>query len=261
MLRFLVLGLALIPPAFAQNENLFVQCIPHIAAGGGWSTSISIYNLRETVSLGTLNFYDPQGQPMPVAMQQAAGLVITDSVQVTVEPNGSRVFELPGSGPNLQQGYAILTRATGSMSSLVTFRQHIDGRADYEATVPGSNVVTKRWAMLFDNTGGASTSFAIVNPDRAAADFQFTFFDSIGVPLTTETIRLRGGQQQSFSSSGRWSAVANRRGTVQVSRLSPGPAGADFGVNVFALRFNPTGAFSWIYMEPPTLAAIIQVIQ
>lgn len=261
MVRFLILTLAFIPALLAQNENLFVQCIPHIAAGGGWSTSISIYNLRESVSLGTLTFHDPQGRPMPVTIQQPTGPILTDTIQVTVEPNGSRVFELPGTGPNLQQGYAMLTRATGSMSSLVTFRQHVEGRPDYEATIPGSNIVTKRWAMLFDNTGGLSTSFAIVNPDPAPAEFQFTFFDSIGVPLTTERFTLSGGQQQTFSSAGRWGAVVNRRGTVQVSRLSPGPAGADYGVNILALRFNPTGAFSWIYMEPPTLAAIIQVIQ
>jgi hypothetical protein len=261
MTRILIILLSFCFAVSAQNENLFVQCMPHIAAGAGWSTSISIYNLRETVSIGTVTFYDSQGRPMAVTIQQPLGPVLTDNLQVTVEPNGSRVIELFGTGPNLQQGYAILTRAVGSMSALVTFRSHVEGRPDYEATVPGSNVVTKRWAMLFDNTGGLSTTFAIVNPDRAPADFQFTFFDTIGVPLMSEKITLAGGQQQTFSSAGRWAAVVNRRGTVQVSRLSPGPAGADFGVNVFALRFNPTGAFSWIYMEPPTLAALIQVIQ
>jgi hypothetical protein len=247
--------------ASAQNENLFRQCLPQVAAGGGWSTSISVYNLSDRASSGSLRFFDAQAQPLTFAVVRNGLSMLTDSVEISVGSNGATVIELPDFGSATQQGYAVLTRGIGSLNATVTFRQRIPGRPDFEATVPARNVVTKKWAMLFDNTTGLGTSFAIVNPDSDPAEFEFIFYDGVGSRLTSGVLKLAGGQQQTFSSASRWPALLERHGTVHVSRVDPGPAGADFGVNVLALRFNPTGAFSSIYMEPMSLNAIIRVIQ
>ncbi len=230
--------------------------MPHLAVGGGWSTSIMLYNLREVPALGTLRFYDQQGRPLLLPVSQNLELSSAESVDVVVQPNGSKVIELPDIGSATQQGYAVLTRASGSLSATLTFRQRVPGRADFEATLPSWNLITKRWAMSFDNVGGYSTSFAVQNPDSAPANVLFTFYDNPGNVIAAETITLAGGQQQAFSSPARWPAVLNRRGTVHITRVAAGPGAFDFGINVAALRFNPTGAFSWIYMEPPLLAVI-----
>jgi hypothetical protein len=246
--------------ASAQNENLFKQCLPQIAAGGGWSTSVSVYNLSNTPSLGTLQFFDAKAQPLTLAVMHNGLLTMTERLDVSVGGNGATVIELPDIGSVTQQGYAVLTRAIGSLNATATFRHRVHG-TDFEATEPGRNVVTKKWAMLFDNTGGLSTSFAIVNPDSAPAEFEFVFYSGAGTRLVSGVLKLAGGEQQTFSSASRWPVLLNRRGTVQVSRMNPGPAGADTGVNVLGLRFNPTGAFSAIYMEPMSMSAIIRVIQ
>jgi hypothetical protein len=245
----------------AQNDNLLKQCMPQLAAGGGWSTSISIYNLADRASSGILQFFDSRAEPLTLAVMQNGSLMTTDRVELSVPANGATVIDLPDIGSAIQQGYAVLTRGIGSLNATLTFRQRVPGRPDFEATVPGRNVITKNWAMLFDNRGGLASSFAIVNPDSAPAQFLFVFYDGVGSRLASGTLSLAGGQQQTFSSASRWPALLERHGTVHVSRVDPGPAGADFGVNVLGLRFNPTGAFSSIYMEPMSFNAIIRVIQ
>ena len=260
-MRLCILLVATTIAGFAQNDNLFKQCVPHLAAGGGWSTSISIYNMTDTIASGKLQFFDSQARPLSVPVSHEGSLAVTDTVQVTLAANGSTLIDLPDIGTSTAQGYAVLTRAVGGLSASATFRQRVAGRPDFEATVPGRNVVTKNWGMLFDNTNGLSTSVAIVNPDSAPAEFRFLFYDGAGSPLVSDVVRLNGGQHQAFSSAARWGALVNRRGTVHVSRLSPGASSADFGVNVLALRFNPTGAFSWIIAEPTLFVAVIQVIQ
>jgi hypothetical protein len=259
-MKFFLILFSFAAVASAQNENLFKQCLPQIAAGGGWSTSVSVYNLSDSPSLGTLQFFDAQAQPLTVSVMHNGLLTRAERLDVSVGGNGATVIELPDIGSVTHQGYAVLTRAVGSLNATATFRHRVQG-IDFEAAVPGRNVVTKKWAMLFDNTGGLSTSFAIVNPDSAPAEFEFVFYSGTGSRIVSGVVKLAGGQQQTFSSFSRWPVLLERRGTVQVSRLDPGLAGADVGVNVLGLRFNPTGAFSAIYMEPMSLNAIIRVIQ
>jgi hypothetical protein len=259
-MKLLLILFAFAAAASAQNENLFKQILPQIAVGGGWSTSVAIYNLSDKPSFGTLQFFDARAQPLTVSMMHNGLLITADRLDVSVGGNGATVVEVPDIGSVTQQGYATLTRAIGPLNATVTFRQRIQG-TEFEATVPGRNVVVKKWAMLFDNTGGLGTSFAIVNPDPAPAQFEFVFYDGTGSRLVSDVFRLAGGQQQTFSSASRWPVLTGRRGTVQVSRVDPGPAGADYGVNLLGLRFNSTGAFSSIYMEPMSMSAIIQVIQ
>ena len=227
--------------------------LPQIAAGGGWSTVIYILNTSDTAATGVLQFYDQQGTLLPFALADPPN-VIAHTIQLRIGPNGSQSYTLAGTGP-VQAGYAVLTRSQGRLSASLTLIQRVPGRPDFQASLPGMGVTTKKWLLPFDNTDGFSTAFAVVNPGRGPANYVFEFYDNTGSLIAVEAlIQIPAGQQQAFSSPVRWPEVANTRGSVQISRtdvagiIGAEAAGTPSGLNPVALQFNPTGAFSWIYM-------------
>ena len=121
-MRFFILLFATTIAGFAQNDNLFKQCLPHLAVGGGWSTSISIYNLTDKTASGSLRFFDSQARPLTLPVSHEGTLAVTDTVQVTLAANGSTLIDLPDIGTSTAQGYAVLTRAVGALSASATLR-------------------------------------------------------------------------------------------------------------------------------------------
>ena len=224
--------------------------MPQIAAGGGWGTSIHVLNPADTPATGLVRFYDQGGQLLSLMVADDQTEFLADRVPLEIAANGSKEINILDASFVTQQGYAVLTRGEGALTSSVTFRQRVSGRPDFESGLPSWGVTTQKWLLPFDNMSGYSTSFAVVNPDTTPADYLFSFYDSAGAKITTEAIAVGGGQHQSFSSPQRWPAVANRRGSVRISVVSSGTSPSQFGVNPVALLFNSSGAFSWIYMVP-----------
>jgi hypothetical protein len=64
--------------------------------------------------------------------------------------------------------------------------------------------------------------------------------DDTGKQLATDTLTLSARGHTSFDLKSRWSALADRRGAIEVRRPTPG------GFRLLGLRFNPQGAFTTV---------------
>ena len=68
-----------------------------------------------------------------------------------------------------------------------------------------------------------------------------TIRDANGVVLLTDSLALTPGAHMSFSLASKYTATAGQMGSIE---FDPDLTGG--GLNVLALRFNPTGAFTTV---------------
>ena len=155
----------------------------------------------------------------------------------------------------VRQGYARLRQLSGDEPAIKgygVFRQRVEGRPDYEATVPFVAAWYPYVALPFDNTGGFVTAMAVVNPFLSRYRTVYArIYDSMGNLLQTARLDLPPGRHMAFTLPDRWPVTVDRRGVIWFS----GPRGrlwtAD-ALPLLGLRFNPTGAFTTVFVLPRT---------
>jgi hypothetical protein len=253
-----LLGIAQAETVRLSNRNVLVDTlrdtvIPHIAAGGSWSTTLTLVNLDLAPSRATLFFADSQGNDLFlnfVGLPQARAQLAFE-----IPANGSVVIETVDSGV-LQQGYALLVASRpfgndGKIGGVAVFRQTVGGRPDFEAAVPLSPVTEKRFRIPFDNAAGFATGVALMSfgvdaqgdVTMAPATIRAEFWDESGNRLGNGLLTLPPLGHRAFALSDQFPALAGRRGTIEFVSSN------DFMAGV-GLRFSPGGAFTSV----PTLS-------
>lgn len=220
-----------------DNARIF----PFFASGGGWESTITLSNVFESNIGYTLRFRGINGQPAQVTFRAPDGRVtLADTIQGQLGDDSSATYVLVDSGA-LQTGWAVLDYDGESrISGMLTFRQRVSGRPDFESSVVLGRDDETRVYVPFDNTQGYATTLAITNPSMTDnTDLTIRFWDPSGSEIITRTIRLSAGTTIAFSLPDRYPELAGRLGQLRIestgSRLS-----------TIALRFNPSGAFSTV---------------
>jgi hypothetical protein len=141
----------------------------------------------------------------------------------------------------LQTGWAVLDYDGESrIGGVLTFRQRVLGRPDFESSVLLGRDDEARVYVAFDNTESYSTTLAITNPSPTdTTDLRLRFWDPSGSEIITRDIRLSAGTTVAFSIPERYPELAGRSGQLRIE-------GSGNRLATIALRFNPSGAFSTV---------------
>jgi hypothetical protein len=220
-----------------DNARIF----PFFASGGGWESTIMLINVFEANIGYRLSFRGTNGQPLPLTFRAADGRITSaDRIQGELGDDSSATFVLMDVG-TVQTGWALLEYDGESrIAGMLTFRQRVSGRPDFESSVSLTRDDENPVYMPFDNTLGYVTTLAITNPSTTDNnDLQLRFWDALGREILTSNIRLSAGVTTAFSLPERYPELIGRSGQLRIE-------GSGSRLATIALRFNPSGAFSTV---------------
>lgn len=227
------------PVAHARIDN--ARVFPFLASGGGWESTIMLINVFESGIDYRLSFRGNNGQPLPVTFRTPDGRITTaDTIQGNLGDDSSATFVLTDSGA-LQTGWAVLEYDGESrISGMLTFRQRVIGRPDFESSVSLTRDDETRVYLPFDNGAGYATTLAITNPSAADnTDLTLRFWDGSGSEIVTRNLRVPAGTTVAFSLRDQYPELNGRSGQLRIE-------GTGGRLATMALRFNPSGAFSTV---------------
>ncbi|HYP14664.1 MAG TPA: hypothetical protein VEQ63_12125 [Bryobacteraceae bacterium] len=225
------------PQVRLENARVF----PFFATGGGWQSTVTLLNLFEENIDYRLSFRGTNGQPVPVTFRGRDGRITSaDNIQGRLEDDASHTYVLMDVG-TLQSGWATLEYSGESrIAGLLTFRQRVQGRPDFESTVLLARDDENRVYIPFDNTEGFATTVAITNPStNDTTELRVRFWDASGSELLTRDYRLSAGTTVAFSLPQQIPELNGRAGQFRIE-------GTGSRLATLALRFNPSGAFSTV---------------
>ncbi len=235
---FVLVATALV---YGQQPSLV---IPHIADGGGWKTTIAIFNGFNGIPARlSIVFRGPGGDKIAFPVTNFG---VLSQIDIDLDPTRSLFLETGGSGADVLTGWVEVQQLSGHepVRGFAIFRQSIPGRPDFEAVSMGMRTAAFM-TFPFDNTRGMTTSFAIVNLASSACTVEVNpIFDETGVQVTPD-VKLIGNMmpngQIAFASTGRIPEMAGRRGYLT---FKPQNTCAPGGLAMLGLRFNPSGPFT-----------------
>jgi len=211
--------------------------VPQIAVGGAWSTEIQVMNARfsDAAESFTIRFVDESGSAMALPV---VGQGIQTSVSGVVQPRGAVFFELAG-GPSVLVGIALAESGTaGGVVMNAVLTQKVNGRPDFQASVPSTDRLGRNFQFPFRNDGPYTTTVAFVsNSDQTLTAIAR---DADGVELCRVGRQMTFGQHVSFLvSDPAWlPCTADTRGVIEIV-----PAEGGSGTAI-AFLFNDQGAFT-----------------
>jgi hypothetical protein len=227
------------PRAAAQSRS----AISHIAAGGAWSTAISLINLSASPVSLTIGFHGDDGSawnlPAVVTYQGAARDVITSSLTEVLNPNATLLIVAGDPSADSQTGWADVV-SSGPIGGYAIFRASSGNGPPNESTVPLQAALPPAITVPYDNTGSLITSVGLANPGAASATVTATIWDDSGTQLGTQTIAIAAGGHTAFEMASKLSPTAGQRGIVRFQSSAPE------GIAGLALRFSPSGSFTFV---------------
>ena len=196
------------------------KTIPHVAAGGGWKTTIILVNCDNTAASFTLNFLadDGKGLPLPVTG--------------TIPEGGAQTIETSGLPADTVTGWAEVL-SSQCVGGTAIYRMQSSGQ---EATAPMLSGGGRKLVMPFDSGQGLTLGIAIAN--ISAIDdtaISVTLRDEQGAIISNPApIALARRQHTSFALP----VPAQQRGVVELNS-----ANAD--IFAIGIRAN-NGALTYI---------------
>jgi len=196
--------------------------IPHIASGGGWTTTVRLTNTSNWISLVTLKFYEPSGTNSPFFIN---GNYVSEH-SVVVPGNGS--VDVVLSDP--------LSLKTGSLDIKTVYGSGVVAQATYsnasfEATISSSIANRDGFSLPYDNYGSFSTGLALVNYLNYTQEVAFTFYDNLGNQIHTDKITLPARGQTALTLDVAFPQTKGKVGSVRVKTTRSALTG-------FGLKFN-----------------------
>lgn len=225
------------PRSVAQSRSAF----SHIAAGGGWTTTMTLVNSSPAPVPATVAFHNDDGSafglPVTVTNQGSTQTVFATSVNAIVNPNATLLISMGDQLTETFQGWADVT-SSGSLGGFAIFRSAPKGGLPSEGTVPLQNQFPSTITLPYDNTGGFSMGVAIANLSAASVDLAVTIWDDVGIQLGTGTITIGGTGHTAFVLPSQFTKTAGKRGIIRFQTTSAA------GIAALGLRFSPFGTFT-----------------
>jgi hypothetical protein len=215
----------------ASNGPAATNVLPQLAFGGGWYTALYFTNTTTSPVSFPVNLIDGNGNPL------SAAPIGGTSTTVNLPARGTASIQFPNAG-SLVQGYVSLALPSG-VTGYGVFRQSVPGEPAQEAVVPLSGVTNTISTLLFDNTNGIITSFALVNLSNATAA-NATAYDPNGNVLGTATIPLAPNGQTAAALQSLIPATAGVLGSVDFTVPTGNVAALGLRFNGAALTSIPT---------------------
>jgi hypothetical protein len=212
--------------------------LAHIAAGGAWTTVITLINASSAAVPVTVAFHNDDGSalslPVTTTNQGATLTTTTSSVTATINPNATSLITT-GQLASTVVGWADVS-SSGPVNGFAIFRTASSNSPVSEGTVPLQTQFPTTITVPYDNTAGFVMGVALANLSASTANVTATIWDDSGNQLGTQTITIAGSGHSSFVLPTQISLTAGKRGIVQF-QSSGGIAG-------LGLRFSPFGTFT-----------------
>jgi hypothetical protein len=218
-----------------DNARIF----PYFAAGGGWESTITLLNVFEENISYRIRFRTASGQPAMVTFRANDGSLTTGSeVQGELQDDNSDRIVLMDAGA-LQVGWAELEYDGESrIAGVLTFRQRVSGRPDFESSVLLTRDDQKTLYMPFDNTANYATTVAVTNTSTDnATTVQLRVWEADGEQILTREIQVFPNTTVAFSLREQYPELNGRSGQLRLD-------GSGDRLAAIGFLFNPAGAFS-----------------
>ena len=247
--EFLIATLSVADLQATSTDTVF---FPHYADGGGWTTLLVLVNPSDVTIEGTVEFFEPDGNPASLLVDGQTG----SSFSYSIPQRSSERLRTSGIGTMPRVGAARITPSGGDVapSGLAVFTFKTEGITVSESGVPAlpSGSAFRMYVEASGNlgeVGSIQTGVAIANPAStpATVTLELTQLDGTAIGLTGTVIPGRGQVALFLNQVQGFEALASPfQGVLRVSTGSP------LGVSVVGLRgrYNERGDFL-ITTTPP----------
>jgi hypothetical protein len=229
------IALSLTPATYAYHAGSFAE----VASGGGWKTTLTLYNSSNVNASVRINFRSDDGTELLLPISQDNTQPFnTPSVDLIVPANGSATVETEGpaaAAPMTGWADVQTTVLPGTLSGFSIFRLRRTGIADSEGTVVLDTRTATSLVLGYDNTGAFQTGLALANEGKAT-NAVMTVRDETGVVLGTLQIPLADFGHSAFMLTDQFSPAAGRRGTVEIQSSAY--------ITGLTMRFDPSLTFT-----------------
>jgi hypothetical protein len=214
--------------------------LSHIAAGGSWTTVITLINSSSAPVPVAVALHNDDGSalsvPLMVTSKGATQSLLASSVTATIDPNATLVIST-GQLSSPVVGWANVSSSV-PISGYAIFRTNSASGPASEGTVPLQSDFRSAILLPYDNSAGFSAGIAIANVSAESANITATVWDDTGNRLGTHVLTLVRNGHTSFVLPNQIPSTAGKRGIL---RLEGGSATALAGLG---LRFSPFGTFT-----------------
>ena len=225
-------------PSSASNRS---GVLSHIAAGGGWSTVITLVNTSTAAVPVTVALHNDDGSalslPLTTTQQGASQTTTTSSVTAAINPSATLLISMGSQTGSTVVGWADVL-SSGSLGGFAIFRQAPQTGSPSEGTVPLQSQFPSTTTLPYDKTAGFVMGVALANLSTSSAVFTATIWDDNGNQLGTQNITIPGNGHTAFVLPNQIALTAGRRGIVQFQSAASG------GITGLGLRFSPFGTFT-----------------
>ena len=229
------------------NFFLLEEVLPHIAVGGGWTTTLTFVDVGEQAGTFPLKFYLPDGSPWVVS---PTGMGPSSEFTITLAPGRFVEIELPDNSPNITTGWAEIQQPRdlsgggtdiGGQAIFTDTSPTEPDRPDFEAVVPLSSFADSAFFLPFDNTGGFTTCAAFANPSELITNtVTLDYRDENDNSLLLDTLVLGPKNQTAFCFPDSSPQLDGRKGLLSVTS-------SGLELSALAFRFHPGGAFTTFF--------------
>jgi hypothetical protein len=209
--------------------------LPQVASGGGWSTTFALVNTGGTTANAHLDFYDDQGAPLPLTLNQPYASGASTSAVANLAPGTMALIQASGDQAT-RSGWARLS-AQGNVNGYALLA-YTDSSGTKEAATPIFIPPASSYLLPFDNGDGYVNGVAVANNSAQASDILATLRDPTGQAISTETISLPAWGHLSFGISSRYPVTANTSGTLEFSSPVSGQ------ISVLGIRAGSNHSFT-----------------
>ncbi|HEX3879185.1 MAG TPA: hypothetical protein VHW24_19510, partial [Bryobacteraceae bacterium] len=213
--------------------------LSHIAAGGGWSTVITLVNNSSAAVSVNVALHDEDGSalslPVTSTLQGLSQTNSTSSINGTINPKSTFLISMGDGIPATSVGWADVL-SSGPLGGFAIFRQTPQSGSPSEGTAPLQSQSLTTLTLPFDDSAGFITGVALTNLATVTANVTATVWDDAGNQTLIQNFTIAGSGHTSFALPAQIPITANKRGIVQF-QSSGGLAG-------LGLRFSPFGTFT-----------------
>lgn len=193
--------------------------LSHIAAGGFWTSTITLVNTSQVTVPLTVALRDGNGAAMALPMKVTQGgmtqtLASTAAVDATLQPKASLIISLGEGLGGLSVGWAEVL-SPGPVCGYAIFRTVAAGQAS-EGTVPLQTQFPTAMVLPFENVDGFVMGVAMANLSGAMATITATVWDEAGNMVGTATLSpIPGNGHTSFVLHDQVGLCGGKRGIVR----------------------------------------------
>jgi sugar lactone lactonase YvrE len=169
---------------------------PHVAIGGGWSTSFTLINTNANAITGNLFFYDTQGNPLTVKTSTSS---VGSSFPISIPVGGTMFLTVNtlNSIDPAKSGWAKAATSGGSLDGVATFQYASQGAIQTAAGVLSTQPIQFITIPVNDNADQSlATAYGIANPTDQMLNIKVALVDLNGIVVDdTKSFTLNPGQQ------------------------------------------------------------------